>query len=175
MKIPIFLSYPKPINENQQNFINRLNEFLVSQNYYPMTLGVNEYDIYEPLLAIRKLMISSNGIITIALKKNNVSKLTIHKNSTIQTFDNIYFTSPWCQIETAMAYQLGIPIMILREKDVFEEGILEKGISGIYLPEFDLNSNIENYISSEEFLEIFKKWGYNVTTTINNKSKNKLY
>jgi hypothetical protein len=33
-----------------------------------------------------------------------------------------WMTSPWAHIETAMAYQIGPPILILREEGVVDDG-----------------------------------------------------
>lgn len=60
-----------------------------------------------------------------------------------------------------MAFQLGLPILILKEKGVWADGILEKGVTGTYLPEFNLNENAQDYLESAEFLQIMEKWkGY---------------
>ena len=41
-----------------------------------------------------------------------------------------------------MAYQLGLPILIFRQKGVIDDGILERGVVGLYMPEFDLEISI---------------------------------
>jgi hypothetical protein len=38
-----------------------------------------------------------------------------------------------------------LPILIFREKDVVDDGILEKGIVGLYMPEFDLDKPFDYY------------------------------
>ena len=56
-----------------------------------------------------------------------------------------------------MAYQLGLPVLILREKGVIEVGILEKGVVGLYMPEFDVEQPIEEYFLSAEWNGIICK------------------
>ncbi len=46
-------------------------------------------------------------------------------------------STAWPQIETAMAYQIGLPIVVWREKSVRAEGLFEPGVAGLYMPEFD--------------------------------------
>lgn len=46
-----------------------------------------------------------------------------------RTVGDVWFTSPCCQIQPAMAFQLGLPILILWEKSVVPEGVLESGVS----------------------------------------------
>ncbi|NKJ71803.1 hypothetical protein GFL38_05785 [Rhizobium leguminosarum bv. viciae] len=57
-----------------------------------------------------------------------------------------------------MAFQLGLPILILREEGVLAEGVLEKGVTGLYLPEFSLATE-QSFISSDEFRHLFDQWG----------------
>lgn len=57
-----------------------------------------------------------------------------------------------------MAFQLGLPILILREEGVLAEGVLEKGVTGLYLPEFSLSAKTP-YIKSDEFRRLLDQWG----------------
>jgi hypothetical protein len=119
-----------------------------------------------PLKSIRRLMTESNGLITIAFGRTFIIKGAARYGTDIpeqkeSTIENKWLTSPWSQIEPAMAYQLGLPILILREKGVLEEGILERGVVGLYLPEFDLDKPLDEYFSSPEWHAVIGKWeGY---------------
>lgn len=159
MNISVFLSYPKPINKEQEDFIENISNFLRENGLEPRTLGVTDYDMSAPLVAIRRLMLESNGIITIAFKRTKVISGK-YKWGTLSEVDikDKWYTSPYCQIEPAMAFQIGLPILILREKGVIEEGILEKGVTGMYLPEFDLDLSRLGYLDTQEWSEIIKKW-----------------
>ncbi len=60
-----------------------------------------------------------------------------------------------------MAYQLGLPVLVLREKAVLEEGLLEKGVLGTYMPKFSLDKDVSQYLKSREFSALIKTWeGY---------------
>jgi hypothetical protein len=68
------------------------------------------------------------GILVIALERiyfeNGFEKRGgEHEN----TLTNIKVATPWNQIESAMAYAKGIPILIILEEGVKNEGLLEKG------------------------------------------------
>lgn len=77
------------------------------------------------------------------------------------SIDGKWLTSPWSQIEAAMVYQLGLPLLIIRETGVLEEGIFEKGIVGLYMPEFNLDRPLDEYFSSAQWNDIIGKWeGY---------------
>lgn len=160
MRIPIFLSYSSPYSKDQETFIMLMKETLREHGFEPRTLGVTDYDLEEPLVAIRRLMLESNGIITVAFRRFEVKVgKELKKNREIDISDT-YFSSPWCQIEPAMAFQLGLPILVFRETGVIANGILEKGVAGVYLPEFD-SAEWSTYFERDDTREILGTWeGY---------------
>lgn len=162
MKISVFLSYPKPFKKEQEQFIQEVSDFLERRGFEARTLGVTDYDMNAPLTAIRRLMLESNGILTIAFRRTYVKHGTSKPESDIMepsiSVNHQWFTSPWCHIEPAMAYQIGLPILVFREKGVMADGILEKGVTGTYLPEFDLDKPVDGYLESEEWKQIIGSW-----------------
>jgi hypothetical protein len=175
MNSSIFLSYPKPFLKRQENFIEKINEYLLERNLAPRTLGVTDYDMDVPLTAIRRLILESNGLITIAFRRSLINDGVRKPNSDIgeveYNLSGKWLTSPYCQIEPAMAYQIGLPVLILREKGVIDDGILEKGVMGTYMPEFDLDSDINEYFESKEWVQVIQKWEGYVRKVVENKGK----
>ncbi len=117
------------------------------------------------LIAIRRLMLESNGLVTIAFRRNLIKQGIGKPSSDIgedeYDLSNKWLTSSYCQIEPAMAFQLGLPVLILGEKGVMADGVLEKGALGIYMPEIDLDNDLNSYFKSKEWVQIIQKWeGY---------------
>ena len=163
MRIPVFLSFPKPHLNGQDGFIHKVSQFLQNRGFEPRTLGVTDYDMSAPLTAIRRLMLESNGLVTIAFRRTKVKEAVEREGAELadqkeETVRDVWFTSPWCHIEPAMAYQLGLPILIFREKDVLAEGILEQGVVGYYMPEFDLSKDIDDYLNSAQWKDVLGRW-----------------
>jgi hypothetical protein len=175
MGISVFLSYPNPHTCVQQTFVAQLREYLEARGFAPRTLGVTDYDVDAPLTAIRRLMLESNGLITVALRRTFVERgASRHAADVPRTLpasvDGKWLTSPWSQIEPAMAYQLGLPILILREKGVLEEGVLERGVVGQYMPEFDLETPAD-YFRSTEWNGMIGRWEGYVRSVVSAKGK----
>lgn len=176
MAIPVFLSYPKPCFGRQKAFVERIYKYLSERGLDPRTLGVTDYDTDAPLTAIRRLMLESNGVLTIAFRRTFVEKGTAHLRADIdnireQPIDGKWLTTPWAHIEPAMAYQLGLPVLILREHGVLADGILERGVVGLYMPEFDLESSVEDYLLAAEWRGIIGKWEGYVRTVVDRKGR----
>lgn len=166
MSISIFLSYPKPCFGKQQEVIEHVRAYLRQRGFEARTLGVTDYDMDAPLTAIRRLMLESNGLITVAFRRTFVEKGTARFRTDIDELQEVpidgqWLTTPWAHIEPAMAYQLGLPILLLREKGVVADGMLERGVVGLYMPEFDLDEPVGEYFGSREWQGIIGKWeGY---------------
>lgn len=172
MNISVFLSYPKPYLNRQEEFIKRITSYLNERGLEPRTLGVSDYDMESPLAGIRRLLIESNGLIAIAFRRSYIKEGMCKPNSDIGKETDIsdsWLTSSFCQIEPAMAFQMGLPILILREKGVIADGILEKGVMGTYMPEFDLDCDLDNYFKSNEWKQIIQKWEGYVRKVVDNK------
>lgn len=166
MKIPIFLSRPTPHLEAQVQFVEDLKKELSHRGLQPHTLGPgSSYDYDAPLVGIRRILAHCCGLISIAFRRTYVESSVKHKGANItdrteERSREVWFTSPYCQIEPAMGFQLGLPILILREEGVLAEGVLEKGVTGLYLPEFSLQSSTP-FITSDECRRLLDQWsGY---------------
>lgn len=174
MSISVFLSYPQPYLERQKQFIDKIKEQLESRGFSTRTLGVTDYDTQAPLVAIRRLMLESNGLLTIAFRRAYIKEGTGKPKSDINDMveyriSDKWLTSSYCQIEPAMAFQVGLPILVFREKGVIADGILEKGVVGTYMPEFDLDKPLEEYFKSDEWNQLIGKWEGNVRSVYESK------
>ncbi len=173
--INVFLSYPQPHKEDQQAFINKLNRYLENRGIRTLTLGVNEYNNNAPLNGIRKIMDDSFGLLSIAFKRTFVEKCTVNKGSNISKrgeieLQSVWFSSPFIQIEAAMAFQIELPILVFKESGVIAEGILEKGVTGFYMPEFSMGSS-DDVFESAEFVTLISNWIHQVRTVNDNRKK----
>lgn len=176
MGIPVFLSYPQPYLKIQEKFINNVIKYLKERGLEAKTLGVTDYDMNAPLVAIRRLMSESNGLLTIAFRRAYIETGTGKPNTDMPNMKQYdisdkWITSMYCHIEPAMAFQIGLPILIFRESGVIADGILEKGVTGLYMPEFNLGleESIEDYFKSDEWKQVIGTWEANVRNTYYNR------
>ena len=173
-KISVFLSYPKPCMDEQQRFIDRVVNYLDNRGFVARTLGVTDYDWDAPLKAIRRLMLESNGLITVAFRRTYIKQGEGNYRTNVANLESYplrdqWLTSPWAHIEPAMAYQIGLPILLLREQGIIEEGLYQKGVVGTYMPVFDANESLDEYFDSPEWNDLIRKWEMHVRSVFENK------
>ncbi len=164
-RIPVFLSYATPYNDLQNIFLNNVVERIRATLLFPRTLGRSDQYTETPLTSIRRMMFSSYGCMAIAFRRSFVTK-AVSKPGTAQEeqFDDFWLTSPYLQIEPSMAYQQGLPLMLLVEEGVSTNavfgGILEQGAAPFNIIRFSLKDNqtIKDFFDSVFWKETFVDW-----------------
>ncbi len=160
MKIPVFVSCPKSYLERQENFLLQVEEFLTLRDFLPMTLGRTEYSIDAPLEAIRRLMAGSYGLLCLAFRRTLITDGCDRPKSDLGEKESdrggTWLSSPYCQIEPAMAYQIGLPVLIWREAGVVPEGLLDRGAVGLSMPEFNLEMPID--LTQQQWSQPLQDW-----------------
>jgi hypothetical protein len=168
MKINIFLSHPKPINQAQKQFIDDLSAVLADPYQLACnTLGKDSYSMEAPLTAIRQLMMECNGVLVVAFRrywveKGNEAHQCDLEGVKCKELSETWMTSPWCHIEAAMGFQLGMPIMVLRESGVLADGLLDRGVRGAFYPEFDLSIGAATFLQSDLVKSLLPQWSSKV-------------
>lgn len=107
-------------------------------------------------------MSECHGLLSIAFRRSYIANGTCKfgtnlPNHVSSDISGKWITSPYCQIEPSMAFQIDMPILIFREKGVIDEGILDKGAIGYYMPDFDLEQ-IDEYFKGLEWNELISEW-----------------
>ncbi len=105
MRIPVFLSYPQPHLSVQIDFIQGIEKYLQKRGLEPRTLGVTDYDMDAPLKAIRRLMLESNGLVTIAFKRTYIAQAEVRKGANTPDSKQTIIEDSGCRAHTAKLNQ----------------------------------------------------------------------
>lgn len=153
--IPIYLSYPNPHTKLQQRFIDFLIKDLIKRGLNPRNMGSSEYSMDAPLTAISRVIAECQGCLCVAFRRIYIANATNKKGANIigqyeEKMSGYWYSSPFSHIEPAMAYQMRLPILILKEKDVYGDGMLDASNKAPYIPEFELNADtiVEDFFNS---------------------------
>ncbi len=155
--INVFISHPTPYNKYQKGFLSLVQARLEQYGLNPTNLGKNNWDFRSPLKPIREMMSECKAAIIIGLERHH-SYIGYEKEHSKDSSELIhkYTTSPWVQIEAGMAYQAGLPLLIIKEKKVYNEGILDSQISDSYIFELEIEKQYKKL--SPELEEIILSW-----------------
>jgi hypothetical protein len=136
-------------------------ERLRSESLIPRTVGRNTFSSDAPLKTITELMESCSGIVVIALERyffpSGLEKRGGPKESQLA---EIKLPTAWNQIEAAMAYSRGLPLLVIVEHGIKSEGLLERG-NDWYVQW--VNPDV-SALSTSEFNGVFASWKDKVLT-----------
>lgn len=155
MKKKIFLSVGRTSTYEQEDFVREVEKYIENQGLIPQTLGRTYWSSLQPLRAVGELMRECCGTVVIALERIHI-KSGIQRRGSLnqQPLQSINLTTVWNQIEAAMAYTLGHPLLVIVEKSVKDEGLLEQGYDW-YVNSIDLNVAA---LHQREFVGVFADW-----------------
>ncbi|MCF0146779.1 MAG: hypothetical protein HUJ77_00120 [Clostridium sp.] len=155
-RIPVFLSHPSRLNSKQSSFVKNIILEIKKALLFPRTLPATEQYPETPLTNIRRMILSSYGFIGLNLAQREVRVLenNLGKASDLITWEG----SPFTQIEPSMAFQFGLPVLLIRESTVEQTGIWSYGIGPFLLLEWNPNLPLSEFFNSNAWLEIFQNW-----------------
>lgn len=134
--IEIFLSRPNWIPSEFEEGVNNFYSLLKSMNLSPRTIGQSDYPNESPLNEVLSLMKKCNGTIVLGIPQIIIRDGMV-KNEQISY--PIFLGTEWNHIETALAFSLGHPILILRD-DRVNRGVFEKGATNSFLYDVDMEN-----------------------------------
>lgn len=165
-KILVFLSRPNPFNKKQEYFINKLKQELKNQNVETVTLQAGNYDLTDSLNYLKGMIRQCYGIVIVSFCQYFIEKGFKKKNS--ENNPEFFYpqeidvsgqaiTSPFCHIEGTIGLLYDLPLLIINETGVREEGIIKGGRFSVKTQTFEL-SCIDEFFNSDEFKNKVTVW-----------------
>ena len=165
-KILVFFSRPNPYLVEQQIFIDKLQEIFKNHNLQTITLQAGDYDLTDSINYLKGMIRQCYGIVIVGFKQVHIDKGSKKKGG--KSNDEFFYpeeidisgqalTSPFCHIEGTIGLLYDLPLLIINEEGVREEGIIKGGRFSVKTIKFDL-SQMENFFESNTFKEQLLVW-----------------
>jgi hypothetical protein len=119
----VFISMGAPYREPQIKFRDALMDLLRDCDVVPRVINKTDYPTGNALLDISRVLRECDGAIIVAHERTFLES-GLEKRET--KLSAVRYSTPWNQIEAAMAFVLGMPILVLVELGIKEEGLLEE-------------------------------------------------
>lgn len=152
----IFVSVGKTSTSQQEDFVVAVENRLRAEGLSPHTIGRNTFSADAPLRKIKELMLECSGTVVIALERTYFPEGTERRGHPNEQNElkNVKFATPWNQIEAALAYCNEHPLLVIVERGLRSEGLLEKGYDWYVLQAPASPSSL----ASPEFNGVFSDW-----------------
>jgi hypothetical protein len=155
MPINVFLSVGRASTPEQEQFTTALEKYLVSNGLTPQTVGRTYFKNQQPLKSVAECMANCTGTIILAFERLYIQDGIERRGSKHQNpIGNLTLPTVWNQIEAAMAYILGHPLLVLVENGIKSEGLLEHGYDW-YVKWIELQ---DTAFVEPEFVGVFTDW-----------------
>jgi len=155
MSRKIFLSVGRTFTQQQEDFVTTLEEYLRGQGVTPQTVGRTFFSSQQPLKAVAGLMEQCAGTIVLAFERTQIVQAVEKRGSKDErAFADVKLPTVWNQIEAAMAYAQGHPLLVILEDGLKEEGLLERGYDW-YVKRVTLTRDA---LYDREFMGVFSDW-----------------
>lgn len=169
--ILVFLSRPNSFIEQHETFINNLQSYLAKFDIATITLQADNYDLTDSFKYLKGMIKQCYGIIVVGFKQIFIDKGKKKKNA-VQNPNFFYsietdvsgqaLTSPFCHIEGTIGLLNDLPLLIMNEIGVREEGIIAGGRFSVKTNKFDLN-NLDTFFADKNVERQINIWIGKVT------------
>lgn len=168
MAIKVFVSAGKTWTPEQEAFVSAVEDTLRTLGAEPHTVDRNDFTSEKPLARIKALMNESAGVLVLAYERTRVRE-GVQKGGTPQerTLRDALLTSVWNQIEAGMAFALAKPVLVVKQRDVLEEGLMEK-IGDWYMLDTDISGAA---VTDKRFIGVVRHWVENLARVAASPSK----
>jgi hypothetical protein len=155
MAIKVFVSVGRTSTPQQEQFVSGIETHMLDHGLTPQALGRNYWSSQQPLRAIDELMGQCAGVAIIGFERVRVVEAVDRRGSTSErALSPFALPTVWNQIEAAMAYARGLPLLVVVEEDLRAEGLLETGYDW-YVKRVAVSAQAT---ADREFLGIFDDW-----------------
>ena len=128
MEHKIFVSVGRTSTREQEDFVCAIEERLRAEGFTPCTVGRNAWTAGAPLKRVMELMSECAGAVIIALERTYFPDGVERRgNPEAAQLKDIRLPTSFNQVEAAMAYTFGHPMLVIVERGLREEGLLERG------------------------------------------------
>ncbi|KMY52104.1 hypothetical protein AC625_23430 [Peribacillus loiseleuriae] len=163
-RIPIFLSTTTHLNNKQQQFLNRLIFEIENALLFPRTLPLSESYPESILTDIRRLVSSSYGMLAVNLRRFKIQTVDVNTGPPPSSTP-FWVGSVYSQVEPSMAFQFGLPLLLVREEDTdANNGIWAGGIAplNLFIVWHSETQTVDQFFNTPEWRSAFANWSAQV-------------
>ncbi|MFJ8216427.1 hypothetical protein [Bacillus cereus] len=158
-RVPVFLSTSNTLNQLQQEFLDRLILEIEQALLFPRTIPRTDLYPESPLTSIRRMILSSYGLVAVNFQRFFVQGISTNVGP-FEPKTPFWEGTPFSQIEPSMAYQYGLPLLLIRETGTdTQRGIWELGNAPFTILNWNsATQTVDAFFSSVSWKAFFDNW-----------------
>ncbi len=158
MAIKVFVSAGTPADDTQMSFRDAIVNTIELVGFTPRLMSAKDWDYRNPLRGVRRAMDECEGAVVVAYPRYRIEAGRELRREGGDALNCAAFPTAWNQIEAAMAYEKGLPLLVVADTKLRREAMLDSA-NDIRPFWTDLDSAIGH---SDEFLGYLQSWKQDV-------------
>jgi hypothetical protein len=151
----VFVSVGSTSTKSQEDFVRAVEDRLRIEGLEPHTVGRNTFGSEAPLKTVTQLMDKCAGAVVIALERTYFAEgIEKRGGGEERILSDVRLATPWNHIEAALSYSQGLPLLVIVEEGLKEEGLLACGYDW-YVQRVDCEPTA---LHSLEFNGVLSSW-----------------
>lgn len=126
MTVDVFLSVGRASTARQESFVTALETALRVSGVNPRTVGRNDFSSKAPLKRVSEVLEQCHGTVVMAFERTYAPLVIDRPGSEAESeIADVRLPTVWNQLEAAMSYTRGLPLLVVVEHGLRDEGLLE--------------------------------------------------
>lgn len=165
MSIDVFLSVGRTYTDAQEKFVVALETILRTRGLQPRTVGRNDFSSDAPIRRIVEVMDGCHGTVVLAFERTRSSEFVDRPDSPEESkTPDVRLPTVWNQIEATISYVQRKPLLVIVQKGLRDEGLLEARYDW-YVQWIELT---DDALRTDEFQAVLGDWVQKVSSTSTN-------
>lgn len=155
MLIPVFVSCPTKLNDEQEKSRRIVAKELENLNLEWRALGRSDYPTELPLREVVLLARRCAGGVILGFEQFYAEAATKRRGTSNEPLTGARFPTAWNNLEAGILFALRVPLLVFRE-DGIGDGIFDNGVSDVFIhrmPQSSFSRHDRKALSA-----VFQKW-----------------
>jgi hypothetical protein len=155
-RLSVFVSKPNTMTPEQLLVWTQIKQALLGLGLRPRTVGDTDFPGHSPLVDVVALLRQCNGALVLGFSQLQATDALLYRGTPKERREpEVRLATAWNQMEASMAFSLGLPLLLVREDGVREEGMLDRGSLPLFIHSTDLSPA---WAESQAFQEPLGYW-----------------
>lgn len=163
MKIPVFVSCPTSLNDEQEKSRKLILRELSKVSLESRALGRSDYPTELPLREVYLLAKHCSGGVILGFEqfRAEIGKWKVGTKEEKDAKLTTSFPTPWNQLEAGILYSLNLPLLVFKEESI-SGGVFDNGVTDVFVHRMPTGKMTKE--KKQALTAVFQKWQASVRT-----------
>lgn len=135
----VFFSMPGVLSKGEELLVREVKNILENGGYKVQYYVRDQYPEFGQFNRVRESIHQACGVIAFGFKHLNVQKGLLYPNTSNQcAVEDVWYSTPWIEIEVGMAIMKGLPILMFKDSAI-NNGVFDEKLNEFFVGHIDVD------------------------------------